>query len=129
MKRTLKNKNYTEKMIDEKIIKRTLQLFIRFLKEEKLLGTFNRNVSQFLKKDDLAKYIKYNNSYSKYVFDLAAKSYFFHIENIYCIFLDHAMVWDETENGFKFWQSINRKWERCFLNNIDIIKKKETNEP
>ena len=35
MKRTLENKKYTEKMIDEKLIKRALQLFIRFLKEER----------------------------------------------------------------------------------------------
>ena len=110
-------------MIDEKLIKRALQLFIRFLKEEKLLVTFNRNVSQFLKEDSLTKYIKYNNSYSKYVFDLAAKSYCFKVEGIYSIFLDHAMVWDETEKGFEFWQSINRKWERYFFNNFDLINK------
>lgn len=123
MKRTLENKKYTEKMIDEKLIKRALQLFIRFLKEKKLLVTFNRNVSQFLKEDSLTKYIKYNNSYSKYVFDLAAKSYCFHVEHIYRIFLDRTMVWDKTEGGFEFWQSINKEWKIYFSNNFDLINK------
>ena len=123
MKRTLENKKYTEKMIDEKLIKRALQLFIRFLKEEKLLVTFNRNVSQFLKEDSLTKYIKYNNSYSKYVFDLAAKSYCFHVEDICRIFLDHAMEWNKTEDGFEFWQSINEEWEKYFFNNFYLINK------
>ena len=123
MKRTLENKKYTEKMIDEKLIKRALQLFIRFLKEEKLLVTFNKNVSQFLKKDSLTEYIKYNNSYSKYVFDLAAKNDCFHVEHIYRIFLDHAMVWDETEKGYDFWQSINEEWKKYFFNNFDLINK------
>ena len=123
MKRTLENKKYTEKMIDEKLIKRALQLFIRFLKEEKLLVTFNKNVSQFLKKDGLTKYIKYNNSYSKYVFDLAAKNDCFHVEHIYRIFLDHAMVWDETEKGYDFWQNVNTKWKEYFFNNFYLINK------
>ena len=123
MKRTLENKKYTEKMIDEKLIKRALQLFIRFLKEEKLLVTFNRNVSQFLKEDSLTKYIKYNNSYSKYVFDLADKNYCFRVEHIYRIFLDHAMTWDETEKGFDFWQNVNRRWNEYFFNNFYLINK------
>lgn len=110
-------------MIDEKLIERALQLFIRFLKEEKLLVTFNRNVSQFLKEDSLTKYIKYNNSYSKYVFDLAAKTYCFHVEDICRIFLDHAMEWDKTEGGFEFWQSINEEWEKYFFNNFYLINK------
>ena len=109
-------------MIDEKLIKRALQMFIRFLKEDKLLVTFNRNVSQFLKEDSLTKYIKYNNSYSKYVFDLAAKSYCFHVEDIYCIFLNKAMTWAETEKGFDFWQNVNRKWKIYFSNNLRLIK-------
>ena len=36
-------------MLNEKFIKRALQLFIRFLKEEKIIGVFNRNFSKFLK--------------------------------------------------------------------------------
>ena len=110
-------------MIDEKLIKRALQLFIRFLKEEKLLVTFNKNVSQFLKKDSLTEYIKYNNSYSKYVFDLAAKNDCFHVEHIYRIFLDHAMVWDETEKGYDFWQNVNTKWKEYLFNNFYLINK------
>ena len=123
MKRTLENKKYTEKMIDEKLIKRALQLFIRFLKEEKLLVTFNRNVSQFLKKDSLTKYIKYNNSYSKYVFDFVAKTYCFHVEDICRIFLDYAMEWDNTEDGFEFWSNVNKKWKEYLFNNFELINK------
>ena len=110
-------------MIDEKLIKIALQLFIRFLKEEKLLVTFNRNVSQYLKEDSLTKYIKYNNSYSKYVFYLAAKTYCFHVEDICRIFLDYAMEWDKTEDGFEFWQSINEEWKKYFFNNFYLINK------
>lgn len=115
MKRTLENKKYTEKMIDEKLIKRALQLFIRFLKEEKLLVTFNRNVSQFLKEDSLTKYIKYNNSYSKYVFDLAAKSYCFHVEDIYCIFLNKAMIWNKNRGRIRILAKHKQRMEEILL--------------
>ena len=44
-------------MLNGKFIKRALQLFIRFLKEEKIIGVFNRNFSMYLKKIDKAQYV------------------------------------------------------------------------
>ena len=114
-------------MIDEKLIKRALQLFIRFLKEEKLLVTFNRNVSQFLKEDSLTKYVKYNNAYSSYLLDIADRNCYLEDENIHHLFLDNAMTWAETEKGFDFWQNVNRKWKIYFYDNLRLIKL-ETNE-
>ena len=115
------------KMIDEKLIKRALQLFIRFLKEEKIIGVFNRNFSMYLKKIDKAQYVKYCSSYSSYVFDAAYRNYYLKKESIYCLFLDNAMTWDETEKGFRFWCEVNRKWRTYFFNNFELIKK-EINE-
>ena len=125
MKRTLKNKKYTDKknMFNEKFIKRTLQLFIRFLKEEKIIGVFNRNFSMYLKKIDKAQYVKYCSSYSSYVFDAAYRNYYLkEDENIHRLFLDYAMTWDETEKGYDFWQNVNRKWKIYFSNNLRLIK-------
>ena len=113
-------------MLSDKFIKRALQLFIRFLKEEKIIGVFNRNFSKFLKQHYMEKYVKYNNAYSSYLLDIAHRIYYLEEENIHRLFLDYAMTWDETEKGFDFWQNVNRKWKEYFFNNFRLIK--ETNE-
>lgn len=113
-------------MFNDKFVNRTLQLFIRFLKEEKIIGVFNRNFSMYLKKINKEKYVKYCSSYNSYVFD-AAHRHSLYNENIHCLFLDYAMSWDETEKGFRFWQRINVKWRQYFFNNLELIKK-EINE-
>ena len=113
-------------MLNEKLTKRALQLFIRFLKEENIIGVFNRDFSNFLKNRDFFEYIKFNNSYSSYVFDAAHRHYLDN-DNIHCLFLDYAMEWDKTEKGFDFWANVNRKWRECFFKNLESIKK-ETNE-
>lgn len=114
-------------MLSDKFIKRALQLFIRFLKEEKIIGVFNRNFSKFLKQHDIEKYVKYNNAYNSYLLDIAKINCYLDDENIHRLFLDYAMTWAETEKGFDFWQNVNRKWKTCFFNNLKLIKL-ETNE-
>ena len=109
-------------MLNGKFIKRALQLFIRFLKEEKIIGVFNRNFSKFLKQHDMEKYVKYNNAYSSYLLDIADRNYYLEDENIHHLFLDNAMTWAETEKGFDFWQNVNRKWKIYFSNNLRLIK-------
>ena len=114
-------------MLNEKFIKRALQLFIRFLKEENIIGVFNRNFSKFLKQHYIEKYVKYNNAYSSYLLDIAQINCYLEDENIHCLFLDYAMEWDNTEDGFEFWQNVNRKWKIYFHDNLRLIKL-ETNE-
>ena len=114
-------------MLNDKFTKRALQLFIRFLKEEKILRVFNKNFSKYLKKYDMERYVKYNNAYNSYLLDIAHKNYYLEDENIHCLFLDYAMTWVETEKGFDFWQKVNTKWKACFFNNLKLIKL-ETNE-
>ena len=114
-------------MLNDKFTKRALQLFIRFLKEEKILRVFNKNFSKYLKKYDMERYVKYNNAYNSYLLDIAHKNYYLEDENIHCLFLDYAMTWLETEKGFDFWQKVNTKWKTCFFNNLKLIKL-ETNE-
>lgn len=109
-------------MLNGKLIKRALQLFIRFLKEEKIIGVFNRNFSMYLKQHNMEKYVKYNNAYSSYILDIAHRSYYIEDENIHRLFLDYAMTWAETEKGFEFWQRINVKWKIYFSNNLRLIK-------
>ena len=109
-------------MLNGKFVNRTLQLFIRFLKEEKIIGVFNRNFSMYLKKIDKAQYVKYNNAYSSYILDIAHRNYYIEDENIHRLFLDYAMTWAETEKGFEFWQRINVKWKEYFSNNLRLIK-------
>ena len=114
-------------MLNEKFIKRALQLFIRFLKEENIIGVFSRNFEKFLKQHNMEKYIKYNNAYSSYLLDIAHINYYLEDENIHRLFLDYAMTWAETEKGFDFWQNVNRKWKIYFHDNLRLIKL-ETNE-
>lgn len=109
-------------MLNGKLIKRALQLFIRFLKEEKIIGVFNRNFSMYLKQYDMEKYVKYNNAYNSYILDTAHRNYYIEDENIHRLFLDYAMTWAETEKGFEFWQRINVKWKIYFSNNLRLIK-------
>ena len=113
--------------LTEKFIKRALQLFIRFLKEEKIIGVFNRNFSMYLKKVNKARYVKYNNAYNSYMLDIAHRNYYIEDKNIHHLFLDYAMTWAETEKGFDFWQNVNIKWKEYFSNNLRLIKL-ETNE-
>lgn len=110
-------------MLNVKFIKRALQLFIRFLKEENIIGVFNRNFSKYLKQKDMEKYVKYNNAYNSYLLDIAHINYYLEDENIHRLFLDYAMTWAETEKGFDFWQNVNKEWERYFFNNFDLINK------
>ena len=120
---TSKNKKYTdENMLNGKLIKRALQLFIRFLKEEKIIGVFNKNFSMYLKQYNMEKYVKYNNAYNSYILDIAHRNYYIEDENIHRLFLDYAMTWAETEKGFEFWQRINVKWKIYFSNNLRLIK-------
>ena len=109
-------------MLSDKFINRALQLFIRFLKEEKIIGVFNRNFSKYLKQYNMEKYVKYNNAYNSYILDIAHRNYYIEDENIHRLFLDYAMTWAETEKGFEFWQRINVKWKEYFSNNLRLIK-------
>ncbi len=108
-------------MISDKFINRVLQLFVRFLKEEKILGVFNKNLSSYLMKDNKVTYIKFNNTYNSYVLDMAHRTHYLEKEYIHCLFLDYAMVWSETEKGFVFWANVNRKWRACFYDNLRLI--------
>lgn len=114
-------------MLNDKFVNRTLQMFIRFLKEEKIIGVFNRNFSMYLKNNENELYVKYGSSYNSYVFDAARKHCGLGKAQIYRLFLDYAMTWNETEKGFEFWQQINAKWKQYFFKNLELIKK-ETNE-
>lgn len=108
-------------MLSDKFINRVLQLFIRFLKEEKILGVFNKNFSKYLKECNMERYVKFNNTYNSYVLDIAHRNYYLEDENIHCLFLDYAMTWSKTEKGFDFWQKVNAKWKECFYNNLRLI--------
>ena len=109
-------------MLNGKFIKRALQLFIRFLKEEKIIGLFNRDFSKYLKNHYFFEYIKFNNSYNSYLLDIAKRNCYLEDENIHRLFLDYAMTWAETEKGFDFWQNVNRKWKIYFYDNLRLIK-------
>ena len=111
-------------MLNEKLTKRALQLFIRFLKEENIIGVFNRDFSNCLKNRDFFEYIKFNNSYNSYVFNITHRHHYSLDEDqTYSLFLDYAMEWDKTEKGFEFWANVNRKWRECFFKNFYLINK------
>ena len=114
-------------MLSDKFINGALQLFIRFLKEEEIIEVFKRNYLMYLKHYNKDRYVKYNSSYNSYLLDIAHRNYHLEEERIYHLFLDNAMEWSKTEQGFHFWANVNSKWEEYFFNNLSLIKK-ETNE-
>lgn len=109
-------------MLNEKFIKRALQLFIRFLKEENIIEVFKKNYLMYLKHYNKQRYVEYNNAYNSYLLDMAHRNYHLEEESIHHLFLDCAMTWAETEKGFDFWQNVNRKWKIYFSNNLRLIK-------
>ena len=125
MKTTLKNKKYTdENMLSDKFIKRALQLFIRFLKEEDIIEVFKKNYLMYLKQHNKERYVKYNSSYNSYLLDIAHRNDYIEEESIYHLFLDNAMEWRKTEKGHNFWCKVNRKWREYYFNNLRLIKKR-----
>ena len=114
-------------MLSDKFINRALQLFIRFLKEEEIIEVFKKNYLMYLKHYNKQRYVKYNNAYNSYLLDIVHRNYYIEEESIHHYFLDNAMEWRKTEEGFDFWQNVNRKWKEYFSNNLRLIKK-ETNE-
>ena len=114
-------------MFNDKFVKRALQLFIGFLKEEDIIEVFKKNYLMYLKQHNKERYVKYNSSYNSYLLDIAHRNYCLEEEIIHHFFLDNAMEWRKTEKGHNFWQNVNRKWRTYFFNNLELIKK-ETNE-
>ena len=114
-------------MLSDKFINGVLQLFIRFLKEEDIIEVFKKNYLMYLKHYNKQRYVKYNNAYNSYLLDIARRNYYIEEESIHLLFLDCAMEWRKTEEGYDFWFKVNRKWKEYFFNNLRLIKK-ETNE-
>ena len=111
-------------MLSDKFINRALQLFIRFLKEEEIIEVFKKNYLMYLKHYNKQRYVKYNNAYNSYLLDIVHRNYYIEEESIHHYFLDNAMEWRKTEEGFDFWQNVNRKWKEYFSNNLRLIKKR-----
>ena len=111
-------------MLSDKFINGVLQLFIRFLKEEKIIEVFKKNFSMYLKKYNKERYVKYNNAYNNYLLDIAHRYHFLEEESIYHLFLDGTIEWRKTEEGYNFWCKVNRKWKEYFFNNLRLIKKR-----
>lgn len=78
----------------------------------------------YLKQLNKERYVKYNNAYNSYLLDIAHRYYHLDEENIYHLFLDYAIEWRETEEGYIFWCKVNRKWKEYFFNNLKLIKKR-----
>lgn len=96
--------------IDAKCNKTILSVFIRFLKKEKCLDKYMKNLNSnngynlrewYYKTDDICNFINLDlNFYNGY--------------NL----LNRAFKWDESDEGHYFWYDLNSKWKNivfvCF---------------
>lgn len=94
--------------------KRIFKIFLRFLKENKLMKTYEDNLYDYVKKHNYEQYEMLNFNIQKYIFR-------FNSNNAYCIadfFIKYSMIWEDTIKGFDFWKEVNRKW-RYYLMWVD----------
>lgn len=94
--------------------KRIFKTFLRFLKENKLMKTYEDNLYDYVKKHNYEEYKKANFNIQEYIFRFNSQFY----KNVYSIdafFIRCSMMWKDTIKGFDFWNEIDKKWRYYFL--------------
>ncbi len=85
-------------MINEEQFKKEKKAFIRFLKEHGAYSVYKKNI----KKPNLYNMVK--KDHPDWSFDKIAKKY--GTQRM----ITMLFVWDKTKEGYKFWDSLHKKW-------------------
>lgn len=79
-----------------------LQIFIRFLKKHK---AYNKFLSNCFSNNGYR--VRNNLNNQETVNDFIK----YELENR-CLFINKAFVWDDTNEGYRFWYNISNEWEK-----------------
>lgn len=94
--------------------RRIFRVFLRFLKENKLMKTYEDNLYDYVKKHNYEEYKKANFNIQEYIFRYN-NEFFNNIYSIDSFFIKCSMVLEDTIKGFDFWKEIDKKWKYYFL--------------
>lgn len=94
--------------------KRIFKAFLRFLKENKLMKTYEDNLYDYIERNRYEEYKMYNFNITEYIFRYNHKfnNNSYRIEDL---MIKYSMIWTDTIKGFKFWKEVDRRWKYYFM--------------
>lgn len=94
--------------------KRIFRTFLRFLKENKLMKTYEDNLYDYIERNRYEEYKMYNFNIQEYIFRYNHKfnNNSYRIEDL---MIRYSMIWTDTIKGFKFWKEVDRRWKYYFM--------------
>ena len=96
--------------------KRIFRVFLRFLKENKLMKTYEDNLYDYVKKHRYKEYKKFNFNIIEYIFRFNHNEFYNDNQcGIDDFMITYSMAWCETIKGFHFWEEVNRKWKSYLI--------------
>ena len=110
-----KNSKKTRKRITmDENEKRIFRTFLRFLKENKLMKTYEDNLYDYIERNRYEEYKMYNFNIIEYIFRYNHKfnNNSYRIEDL---MIRYSMIWTDTIKGFKFWEEVDRRWKYYFM--------------
>ena len=100
--------------------KRIFRTFLRFLKENKLMKTYEDNLYDYVTKYKYKEYKKANFNIQEYIFRFNRNEFTNNVYSFDSFFIQGSMEWRKTIKGFDFWKEIDQKWRYY------IMKRKST---
>lgn len=90
--------------------KRIFKTFLRFLKENKLMKTYEDNLYDYVTKHKYKEYKKANFNIQEYIFRFNRNEFTNNVYSFDSFFIQGSMEWKKTIKGFDFWKEIDQKW-------------------
>lgn len=91
--------------------KRIFKAFLRFLKENKLMKTYEDNLYDYVTKHKYKEYKKANFNIQEYIFRFNRNEFTNNVYSFDSFFIQGSMEWKKTIKGFDFWKEIDQKWK------------------
>ena len=95
--------------------KRIFRAFLRFLKENKLMKTYEDNLYDYVKKHNYEEYKIANFNIQEYIFRFNRHNFFNNQFGMDDYMIRRSMVWADTIKGFDFWKEVDRKWKSYLM--------------
>lgn len=94
--------------------KRIFRTFLRFLKENKLMKTYEDNLYDYIERNRYEEYKMYNFNIIEYIFRYNHKFYN-NSHRIEDLMIRYSMIWTDTIKGYDFWKNVDEKWKLYLL--------------
>lgn len=94
--------------------KRIFRTFLRFLKENKLMKTYEDNLYDYVKKHNYKAYEAADFNIQEYIF---RHNHGLYKNRIYMenLMINDSMAWKYTIKGYDFWKNVDEKWKLYLL--------------